>query len=149
MDAAHWLLLLNAALSLYNCGSIWQAQRVAFPLFGMVAADDFAGYHGLYKRSIGAVVIVPSNLSLLTAVGLVFVRPGQVPLWAGLLGLVLIVSAAALTFALEIPDQRRLQQHGKSDVVLRKLIGHNWPRTLVLTAHGLVSVGMLAAAFGQ
>lgn len=146
MAPSHCLLLLNAALSLYNCGVIWQAQRVSFPLFGEVAPEDFAAYHGLYERRIRPVVILPGNLGGLAALALVFFRPEAVPLWAALAGLALVVVAAVLTFAREIPDHRRLQKHGNSDEGVRDLVRHNRPRVLAVAAHAVVSLLMVAAA---
>lgn len=147
MGSAHWLLVFVTVLSVYNCGTIWPTQRVTYPLFEFVAPDQFMAYHRFYNRRITWIVIVPGFLSFLAPFVLTVLRPPSVPLWAAVLGAIFSGLALLVTVAREIPRHLRLQQQGKSDVLIRGLITDNWGRTLAITAQAVLMVWLLAHTF--
>jgi len=147
MTFEHGFLIFYAALSLYNCGIAWQAQRVSYPLFGMVPADGYIAYHRFYSRSIPLVVIVPGFACFFAPLVLLVARPDTVPLWAALLNVVLGLTSLVVTVALEIPRHTRLENDGKSEPVIRQLIRYNWPRTLAISGQGMLALWMLTLAF--
>ena len=146
MSHAHWFLVFIAVLSVYNCGVIWPTQRVTYPLFRLVAPEQFLAYHLFYNRQITAVVIIPGFLSFLAPVALLVFRPPSVTLWMAGLSALFGVVALVVTVALEIPRHIRLQQ-GKSDPIIRELIGYNWIRTAAITAQAIFVVWLLIRTF--
>jgi hypothetical protein len=52
-----------------------------------------------------------------------------------------------VTVALEIPRHAKLEEGGKQEAVIRKLILYNWPRTFSITGSALLTILMLTSAF--
>lgn len=147
MTFEHGFLIFYAALTLYNCGIVWQAQRVSYPLFGMVPADGYTTYHRFYSRSIPLVVIVPGFACFLAPLVLVFARPDVVPLWAVWLNVTLGLASLLVTIVLEIPRHTRLENDGKSERIIGQLIRYNWPRTFAISGQGGLALWLLTLAF--
>ena len=147
MSNVHWFLVFLAVLSMYNCGVIWPTQRVTYPLFHLVAPEQFLAYHRFYNRQITAVVIVPGFLSFLAPLGLLAFRPPTVALWMAVLSAVLGGIALLVTVALEIPRHVRLQKQGKSASIIRELIKYNWLRTAAITAQAILMIWLLIRTF--
>jgi len=147
MSGAHWLLVVLAILSVYNCGVIWPTQHVTYPLFQFVGPDQFLAYHLFYNQRITLVVIIPGFLFFLAPLALLVFRPPSVPLWAAIVSAALGGLALLVTATLEIPRHMRLQQEGKTDTLIRELILYNWVRTFAITAQAGLLLWMLARTF--
>jgi hypothetical protein len=147
MSLTNWFLLLFAACSLYNCGTIWMTQRVSYPLFRLVGSSEFVVYDWHYFLNIIPVVIIPAFCVMIGSLAFLIIHPHSVPEWALLVNAIFGLAGLAVTLGLEIPRNLRLQKGGKSDVVIQELIRYNWLRTLVFTAHALLMVWLLTVAF--
>ena len=147
MTGSHWLIVVLAILSVYNCGVIWPTQRVTYPLFELVSSDQFLAYHRFYNRRITPVVIIPGFLFFLAPLTLLVFRPPSVPMWAIVLSIVLGLVALLVTVGLEIPRHIRLQQQGKTDTLIQELIVYNWVRTFAITAQAVLILWMLTRTF--
>lgn len=147
METSQVILLLWSALVFWVLGQIWLVQVVVYPLFSKVGRDDYVDYHGFYSRHIPLPVIIPGFASFLLPLPLALYGPAF-PVWisganiaAGSVGLL-------VTVLLEIPRHARLQKNGKSDTTIGELIRYNWPRTLSITAQGMIALAMLMHEFG-
>jgi hypothetical protein len=129
LNIAH-LAMLHVIVTAALAGLIWTVQLAIYPQFGAIGRDDFAAYHRRYVRGITGLVAVLMGLEVVTA-ALLF---GQGVRGAWFVGsLVPIAMIWAITFAVELPLQRRLGQ-GYDAEAHRQLVWTNWARTLAWTA---------------
>jgi len=74
-----WLLLVNAAATLFMVGVIWFVQIVHYPLFALVGEAAFSEYERHHARRTGWVVAIPMLLELGASMGTVWVVGGPWP----------------------------------------------------------------------
>ncbi|MFZ4506695.1 MAG: hypothetical protein ACOYON_03245 [Fimbriimonas sp.] len=116
----------------------WYVQLVHYPTFRWIASSDFEKFHAHHVAGTGAVVVPGMLLELVGAVGLV-VTSGSLLAKVGL-GCCLV--AFALTFGISARIHQKLSAaHSVADI--EALIRTNLPRTLVWSAHLVVSVVVL------
>lgn len=147
MDISNLILLLWSALAFWVVGQIWFAQRVIYPLFGLVDDDTYLPYHRFYLSRIPLPVIIPGFASFFARLVVAVFGPA-VPVWMTMTNIVAGVVSFMVTVGLEIPRHRRLETQGKNDVVIAELVRFNWPRTLAMSTQAIVTVLMLCHAFG-
>jgi hypothetical protein len=135
-----WLLLLNAATTLFMVGVIWFVQIVHYPLFSRVGEAAFAEYERHHARRTGWVVAMPMLLELGTAIATVWCI-GDVLAWCGL-GLLAVVWTS--TGLWQVPAHRRLES-GFDAVTHRRLMRTNWVRTVAWSARGITACTLLVA----
>lgn len=126
-------------------GLIWVVQVVQYPLLGRVGSEEFHAYHDEYTRLISWVVGPLMLVELLTAVALVWWRPAGVPLWAAVVGLLLLGVSWASTAFVQVPQHDRLARGFETDVWIR-LVATNWVRTVAWTLRGLLTAWMVLKA---
>lgn len=136
--AAAAVVLAHAAATLYMVGLIWFVQAVHYPLFAAVPADRFAEYARWHADRTRWVVGPPMLLEGVTAVWLVWDRPG----WVAAVGLALAAVNWVSTAAVQIPCHTRLAG-GFDPVVHRRLVHTNWVRTAAWSARGLIVVWLI------
>lgn len=106
MDAGQAFLLLETAATIFMSGVLWTMQLLNYPLLALVGRDAFPGYEAAHNRRF-ALVVVPGVLAAAVGgIGLVAARPGQVPLWAPVCELALLVLVIISTAALQGPPAR-------------------------------------------
>ena len=126
-------------------GLIWTVQLVHYPTFAYVDADRFVEFEEFHQRRISWVVATLMVVELLTGMALLVVRPEYVPLWAGVLGLLLIGVVWLSTFLVQVPLHGRLAESFDSDAAAA-LVRTNWVRTVVWSLRGLLIVTWLGVA---
>ena len=143
MTVAHpvvWLLLVNAATTLFMVGVIWFVQIVHYPLFSLVGEAAFPEYERHHARRTGWVVAMPMLLELGTAIATVWCLGGALA-WCGL-GLLAV--AWVSTGLWQVPAHRRLEG-GFDAVTHRRLMRTNWVRTVAWSARGITACTLLVA----
>ncbi|MBB6431658.1 hypothetical protein [Algisphaera agarilytica] len=142
------ILLTNAAATLYMVGLIWMVQRVHYPLFDGVSEPQFAAYEARHTRAITPIVLPPMMVELVSAVGLVIVKPDAelglvLPGWMPWVGLGLVLLVWGVTFCCSVPQHVKLAR-GFDPKACRLLVNTNWLRTAGWTLRGGLVIWMLA-----
>lgn len=136
-------LLVHAGATWFMVGLIWFVQIVHYPLMGTVPAESFAGFEEVHRRRTTWVVCPVMLVEGACAVLLLWL-PREASgtakwLWVGL-GLLATIWAS--TFAIQVPLHRRLAS-GFERETWRRLVTTNWLRTLAWTARGVIALGLL------
>jgi hypothetical protein len=136
---------LHLASTLYLTGLIWCIQVVHYPLMSEVATDRFSAFHRRHSTRIGAVVVLPMIVELLSA--LVIAVPGAVaaPRWMTLVGLALVLIIWLSTFGLQVPLHGWLAE-GFDTEAHESLVRSNWIRTAAWTARAFLVIILTSAA---
>jgi len=138
-----YVLLANLASTLFMVGLIWFVQIVHYPLFASVGEGGFTAYTQAHSRLTSYVVGPPMLLEAGTALLLVLRRPAEVPLWAALFGLGLVVLIWASTALLQVPRHTTLGA-GFDRAAHGGLVITNWLRTAAWSVRGLLVLWMVA-----
>ena len=141
------LLVVNLSATWFMAGLIWLIQLVHYPQFALIGVDGWAEYHRRHVSTITLIVGPAMLIELLSAVGLLWLRPVGVPAWVLWAGLVMIVLLWASTATLQVPAHDRLSA-GMDEAQLAKLVGTNWLRTALWTGRGVLMAWCLWQAVG-
>lgn len=150
VDLARQALLLQLGTTLPLVGLIWFVQLVAYPLFAVVGAAEFADYHAAHSRWI-TWVVGPLMLGELAGVvaSLVFAtaQPSSEPASPALawLGGALLAGIWLVTFFVSVP-QHAVLARGFDSHAHDILVTTNWLRTLGWTARGALVLWALRAS---
>ena len=127
MPEAEWLLIAQAAATLYMTGLIWFVQVVHYPLLARVGDDAFPRYEQEHTRLTSWVVGPPMLIEMATALLLILQLPSAVSAWQAWTGLGLVGAIWVSTATLQVPQHRRLSL-GFEPSAHRKLVVTNWIR---------------------
>lgn len=127
--------VVNVASTWYLVGLIWMVQMVHYPLFRMADRERFPEFAARHSTLITWIVMPPMLLELASAILLVW--GDKFPTWWAWAGLALVALIWISTFALQVPQHRRLGQ-GFDSRAHRILVVTNWVRTIAWTARGLL-----------
>ena len=130
--------LICASSALAMTGVIWFVQVVHYPLFGAVGGDAWPDYHQGHTRRVTHVV-APLMVAELASAGVLAARDATA---LALAGAALAAATWMLTFALAVPEHRRLER-GFDAAAARRLVTAGWLRTAAWTAHGAVALAQL------
>ena len=137
------IFLANLAATFAMAGVIWTVQLVHYPLFGRVGEAGFAAYAAGHATRI-TVLVGPLMLAeLATAAALVWVRPAAMPVWAAVVGLVLVVAIWVSTWLVQVPLHAALAR-GLDATALDRLVATNWVRTAAWTARAGLALWVAA-----
>lgn len=139
------LLLVSLASTLFMTGLIWLVQVVHYPLLEQVGPGSFGQYHAEHVRRIGPIVGPAMIAELVTAAGLVVVRPPGIPLWLAISGLIAAAITWISTAMVQVPLHGRLAS-GFEFETHRSLVRSNWVRTICWSAHALIVLTMAGLA---
>ncbi|HKF78564.1 MAG TPA: hypothetical protein VKF59_20650 [Candidatus Dormibacteraeota bacterium] len=139
MAAGLLLLLVQAAAGWFAAGFIWTMQVLHYPLFARVGEADFPAYEREHNRRFFPLIVPSVLVVIVTAVALLFSRPGQVPVVAPILVLALAAVIVVSTARFQAPAHARLAS-GFDAAVHRGLVMGNWVRTIAWTAIGLLDL---------
>lgn len=142
-----YVFLAHLAATLYMVGVIWFVQVVHYPLFARVGEGGFGPYSEAHSRLTTYVVGPPMLAEAGTALLLVLLRPGGVPLWAVLAGLALLGLIWASTALVQVPRHTALGS-GFDRAAWSGLVRTNWVRTAAWSARGALVLWMAARAIG-
>jgi hypothetical protein len=119
---------------------IWLVQLVIYPAYYSIDQTLFISWHHRYVKTIGYVVI-PLMFAQVVCVSfqsLEKLTPLLLITWA------LLLTAWITTFFLSVPCHHKLQENGKDNAVIRRLIQTNWIRTIAWT--GVLLLGLIRTA---
>ena len=122
-------------------GLIWFVQTVHYPLFRAIGNESFSAYHEEHSSRISKLLVLPALTELITAAGLLWVRPSDVPLPAVLVGGALLAAIWIVTLLVQVPQHRRLA--AGSGLLQVRLVEANWVRTALWTVRGSLVIWMV------
>jgi hypothetical protein len=128
-SASSWLLVTQAAATLFMTGLIWFVQIVHYPLFKMVGIGEFERYERAHTRLTSWVVGPPMLIEAATSLYMVLRTPAEVPAWQAWSGLALVALIWISTATLQVPQHRRLETAFEPSAHGR-LVRTNWIRVL-------------------
>ena len=137
------LLTLNFAAVLFMAGLGWLVQVVAYPLFAFVGNDRFTAFHAEWSRRIGAVVIIPMSVDLITSIWLALAPPHGVNVVLAASGAALAVITWLSTALLQVPRHGELSTGFESETHAR-LVRSSWLRTFCWSAHAVICILMVS-----
>lgn len=144
---AAFFLLVQTAATLFMAGVLWTMQLLNYPLLALVGRGAFTTYEAAHNRRFG-LVVVPGVLAALTGtIGLLVSRPHQIPLWAPICELALVVVVVLSTAALQGRQHAALAT-GFDERILRQLVRTNWIRVIAWSAAGVLALWMCHLTFG-
>ncbi|MDZ8117643.1 hypothetical protein [Pontiella agarivorans] len=108
---------------------IWLVQRIIYPSFYHIDADQFTAWHARYTRRI-SVVVIPLMMTQAVTTAFLLAQNPDPRLWMETVGL---IAAWTVTFSLSVPCHKKLQESGKNEEVIHRLIATNWFRTAAWT----------------
>jgi hypothetical protein len=115
---------------------IWTVQLIIYPAFASIARDRFRAWHARYTRSV-TYIVLPLMLAQASLLGCVVAsRPGV----GNVAAAAMVAIAWLTTFLVSVPAHEALQQRGPDDVVIRRLVGTNWIRTVAWTLAFVLSL---------
>ena len=136
------IVMAHVASTLTLVGLIWFVQVVHYPLMARVGIGNFPTYEKEHQRLTTWVVGPFMLVELLTAGGLLWIRPAAIHFWMVLAGSLLLALIWGMTFLVQLPQHLRLSVGYQPDV-LRCLVAGNWWRTALWTTRGLLVLGIL------
>ena len=119
-------------LLLPDCGMcilIWIVQVVVYPSFRFADEHTFSAWHATYARRMALI----AGPLMLRQAGAHISEVWSEPNVANGLAALLIAAAWAATAFLSVPCHRALQQRGKDQLQIARLISTNWIRTACWT----------------
>ena len=129
---ADMLLLIDCSLLVL----IWIVQIVVYPSFRFADEHTFSAWHANYARRIS---LIAGPLMLLQAGAHVSTVWSESNVTNGIAALLIAAAWAATTF-LSVPCHRALQQQGKDQLQIARLINTNWIRTACWTGVFIVTL---------
>jgi hypothetical protein len=135
------LLVINFAATWYMVGLIWFVQVVHYPLFAMVARDNFVKFEEAHSTLTTLVVGPPMLIELATAVLLVALLSASKERLLAAVALGLLVVVWFSTALLQVPLHGKLSA-GFDQTSHTALVTTNWIRTVCWSLRGLI-VGYL------
>lgn len=121
-------------------GLIWVIQLVHYPSFKFIDQLEFARFNEFHQMRISFVVIPCMLVELFSGVVLTFgweFQVYQVPVIASLMILFLIW---VHTFTFFVPLHRSFLAGEKKDLLIKKLVMHNWVRTLAWSSKAIILI---------
>jgi hypothetical protein len=139
----HLLFHLHFFAVSFMTGVIWIIQLIHYPSFRDISPERFSQFHQFHSSQITWVVGPVMMIQLLTAVGLVSVRPSFVS--ALMSGAFLGLSAAVffVTAFFSVPAHQELSL-GFQDGPHQTLVVTNWIRTVLWSAHSVLCLWILS-----
>lgn len=136
------LILAHSAATLYMTGVIWFVQLVHYPLFNRVT-ENFPRFAISHASRTGWVVMAPMVIELVSAVGLFWNWPAQIPKLFWGINLIGVLAIWASTFLVQVPCHERLQK-GFDQATYERLVQTNWLRTGIWSLRCLLWFWILA-----
>ena len=124
--ASTWLFLITFALTFYGMGASFIEGFVNYPTWRLVGADEFRAFHRALSPLVIGYMVVPLLLATVLTVGLLWLRPAAIPLWAIALSIALRLVTWVSTFTIQIPLQMELSSAGLSLPLIERLIVTDW-----------------------
>ena len=136
-------LLLTQVISTWTMvGIIWFVQIVHYPLFRNVGSDAFPAFHSAHTRLTTFVVGGPMLAELCAAGFLLWLRPATFSTALLVINLGIVVLLWISTALVQVPLHDQLAR-AFDPSICGKLVGTNWFRTILWTAHGMLAAWML------
>jgi hypothetical protein len=126
VEIVQWLDIVNFGLVVL----IWLVQLIIYPSFAHVDATGFIDWHRKYMARVSSLVIPLMLGQMFLVLKLVYLT--------SVLTYFLMLSGIAIiwisSFSLSVPCHNKLQENGKDQAIIKRLIQTNWIRTILWTA---------------
>ena len=137
------VMLIQVAATLMMTGVAWFAQVVHYPLLGLVGSEAFVAYQTANMDQTTLVVGPLIAAEGVTALILLWRRPGGILLRHALLGVALLGVIWLSTAFFQVPMHEALTG-GFDPAAHRYLVLSNWIRTVAWSTRGVLVLWMVA-----
>jgi hypothetical protein len=146
VSKSHWLVLVLAILGGFNAGIIWMIQFSCYPLWPYVGRNDFSSYYAFWQQTAFGLVTLPSAMTTLGAVLLLFIAPPELPRGMRWTSLVVQASIQLASWLWLRPIELRIASpaEGLNAAAFQQLLAANWLRIGLVTAYAGLAVWMVA-----
>jgi hypothetical protein len=135
------VVLIQVAATLMMTGVTWFAQVAHYPLLGLVGSETFAAYQTANMDQTTLVVGPLIAAEGVTALMLLWRRPGGIRLWQALVGVALLGVIWLSTAFFQVPMHEVLTG-GFDPAAHRHLVVSNWIRTVAWSTRGVLVLWM-------
>ena len=135
------VVLIQVAATLMMAGITWFAQVVHYPLLGLVGSEAFVAYQTANMDQTTLVVVPLIAAEGVTALMLVWRRPGRIRLRHALVGVGLLAVIWLSTGFSQVPMHEVLTG-GFDPAAHRYLVLSNWIRTVAWSARSVLVLWM-------
>lgn len=142
MNADDWILIVTAMLAWYHVGFVWLVQVVAWPLFAYVGPKEFEAYHQAWWHGIRYILFIPSGLTFVGGLLLLFAHPQGVPEWLLAAGFAMYVLTYVLTAVWYGPEQAKLTDPRSPRLAMVNNV--HWIRTALVSGNALCLLAAVA-----
>lgn len=146
------LLVISCVLSWFMTGLIWFVQVVHYPMLAQLGeeGDDprWPELHAAHVRRTTWVVLPAMFAEQAASIALFVARPSQVPVFLLVASYLLLSTAWASTFLVQVPLHGSLSR-GPDATKLRRLVQTNWIRTAAWTCRSLLLTAACMLMFGD
>lgn len=139
------VLAIHAAATWFMVGLIWMVQVVHYPLFAAVGAGRFREYEHSHTKRMGALLIAPATIEIISGALLVFFKPSQLALAHVVVAGAFLAAIWVVTALVQYPLHRRLMT-GFEPTLVQRLVATNWWRTVGWTIRGALVLTMVLVA---
>jgi hypothetical protein len=143
MNVENMLLVVLAALTLYNLGVQAYIHFEAYPLLAYVGKSEFTQYLAEYEKRLTLPLLLPYVLTLLTNLVVIFIHHDDVPVIGLILAFVLNLAVSLGTLFVATPVYERVKTSTNVAADMKPLMKINLGRLLLSLAAGLVVLYLL------
>jgi hypothetical protein len=134
------IFLTYTFLAIFSAGAMLTLQVQHFALYPLVGRDGFAGYIQANNRAAVFPAILAAVGAFILSIGLLFERPGFVPVWAVVVAVVLNAVNIVSTVIWQGRLHGVLAATGYDEQQVRLLIRTNWIRTAALLTQAVLAL---------
>ena len=146
MSLGSILFVVLVALTLFSNGVQAYIHFEAYPLLAKVGKADFAAYIADYEKRLTVPLLLPTGLTALSNIALIFVHPVNLSVIGVIIALLLNLAVPVTTGTAAAPVYNRVKAAGQAaGDDMSQLMRINLLRLLLSTASSLVVLALLVA----
>ena len=138
------LFIVLVATTFFSNGVQAYIHYEAYPLFSSVGKSEFSAYIKEYETRLTVPLVLPTILTLLSNLALLFARPANLSIISVIVAFVLNLAVPVVTGVLAAPIYNRIKQAGEAvPAEMEQLMRINLLRLVLSTVSSVVVIYML------
>jgi len=121
-----YVFLAAFSLIFYGTGAAFIEGFVNYSSWHLIGANEFITYHGFITPRVLTYLVAPLLLGTALTIGLLWIRPAAVPLWAVWAAILLQIVVWISTLLIQVPIQLQLGEKGFAPELMDRLIVSNF-----------------------